>query len=150
MGFVGGIEYPREVVSDDDSTQYRVTRRAAGRSATLRDVVTDPIEDPDERKTCRELPILLPDGSQTNVRRVARHEVPVVDDDEPTPPIPVLPSLAAAHRRSATILRDRFGGVDIVVEHRGDEVTVVLPGSLRLIGTRAEAMRLIGLLLGQS
>jgi hypothetical protein len=45
--------------------------------------------------------------------------------------------------------RRTFGGFEVVVEHRGDEVTVILPGAMRLVGSRDEAVDLIRALLGR-
>jgi len=55
---------------------------------------------------------------------------------------------AEAARNNAAVLPRVFGGTDVVVEAAdGDRVAVVLPGALRLIGTRDEAMALAAALL---
>jgi len=40
-----------------------------------------------------------------------------------------------------------FGGTEIVVEDHGDHLAIVLPGALRLVGTRDEAVALAAALL---
>ena len=55
---------------------------------------------------------------------------------------------AEAARNTAAVLPRVFGGCDVVVEAaEGDRVAVVLPGALRLIGSRDEAMALAAALL---
>jgi hypothetical protein len=39
-----------------------------------------------------------------------------------------------------------FGGVELVIEHHGDRVALVLPGMVRLLGTAEEAAELAVLL----
>lgn len=44
----------------------------------------------------------------------------------------------------------RFGGEAVVIEHHGDQVTLVLPGAIRVVGTVEDARRLAAALLRTS
>lgn len=57
------------------------------------------------------------------------------------------PQALAPGREPPVTLPRRFGGVEIVVEDHGDHISVVLPGALRLVGTRDEAVALAAALL---
>jgi hypothetical protein len=55
------------------------------------------------------------------------------------PEIPVIPPLAVP---TAGATRIRFGDTAVVVERKGDRVTLVFPGGVRVEGTAAEAASL--------
>lgn len=55
------------------------------------------------------------------------------------PPLAVAPGPA--------VVKVQFGDVELVVEHRGDDVSLVLPGALRMTAPRAHAMALIAALM---
>ncbi|MBZ0235907.1 MAG: hypothetical protein K8M05_26505 [Deltaproteobacteria bacterium] len=44
-------------------------------------------------------------------------------------------------------LKVEYGDVELIVEHRGDEVSIVIPGALRLTAPRAQAMALVAALM---
>jgi len=44
-------------------------------------------------------------------------------------------------------LKVEFGDVELIVEHRGDDVSIVIPGALRLTAPRAQAMALVAALM---
>lgn len=76
-------------------------------------------------------------GTLDSVPRIATGSVcdlkpPALDD---------LGELDAVERLPAA-----FGAVDIVVEYHGDRVALVLPGSVRMLGSAAEAEHLAALL----
>lgn len=138
------------MMADDDS-RYRVTRRTReGLSRdTLRDVVP-PTEmaAPTEAELELDLELATPSkppkpimavGSQGGIARVNATEVPDPTakrvQDPPAVPLYV-------EKRS-------FGGYEIVIQHRGNEVTFILPGALRLVGTHDEAMALVRALIGR-
>lgn len=44
-------------------------------------------------------------------------------------------------------VRVEFGDVELTIEHRGDEVSLVIPGALRLRAPRSQAMALVAALM---
>jgi hypothetical protein len=44
-------------------------------------------------------------------------------------------------------LRVEYGDVELLVEHRGDDVSIVIPGALRLTAPRSQAMALVAALM---
>lgn len=60
---------------------------------------------------------------------------------------PGSPTYIEPEEESVVTLPRRFGGTDVVVEDRGDHIAIVLPGALRLVGTRDEAVALAAALL---
>jgi len=132
----------------DDDTRYRVSRRTPNRPSrdTLRDVVPPidlaaPREEPDPLST----PAAFPGGSRAGVARLAPPPPGLRDAASDVETDVVLeiaePGLVVEHRM--------FGGHELVVQHRGDEVTVILPGAVRLVGTRDEAIDLVRALLSK-
>lgn len=55
-----------------------------------------------------------------------------------------------AQGTASTIERRSFGDVEILIEHRGDEVTLIIPGAAPLVGTRTQVIALIAGLLGRT
>jgi hypothetical protein len=111
----------------DDDTRYRIVQR---RRSPTRDGVT---ADGDKRTRARRstspaLPSGLASGTTPSSERLRRPNARL--DDEPVVTLP-----------------RRFGGNDVVVEDHGDHIAIVLPGALRLVGTRDEAVALAAALL---
>lgn len=102
----------------DDRT-YRLIRRRPGGTGQER-AIRDAFAAEDHRVTERELPVVVVPGGGRG-----------------------LPSAAPPPRPPDLIERRRFGNVELIVEHRGDEVTIVVPGVVRLVGTRADALGMI-------
>lgn len=55
-------------------------------------------------------------------------------------------SVAAAAAKTVSV-KVEFGDVELTIEHRGDEVQLVIPGALRLRAPRAQAMALVAALM---
>ncbi|HVK75657.1 MAG TPA: hypothetical protein VM734_20140 [Kofleriaceae bacterium] len=100
-----------------------------------------PREEPDPLST----PAAFPGGSRAGVARLAPPPPGLRDAASDVETDVVLeiaePGLVVEHRM--------FGGHELVVQHRGDEVTVILPGAVRLVGTRDEAIDLVRALLSK-
>jgi hypothetical protein len=47
----------------------------------------------------------------------------------------------------STALKVEYGDVELLVEHRGDDVSIVIPGALRLTAPRSQAMALVAALM---
>ena len=62
-----------------------------------------------------------------------------------SPDIAVIPELAAPTRPSATV---EFGRSSLVIEDHGNRVVLILPGGVRVEGSRDEALRLAAALRG--
>jgi hypothetical protein len=60
---------------------------------------------------------------------------------------PSLDELGELQQPVVERLPTAFGAVDIVVEYHGDRVALVLPGSVRMLGTADEAAKLAALLV---
>lgn len=73
--------------------------------------------------------------------RVTERDMPVVV--VPAGTQPEVPRLNPAPRPPDLIDKRRFGGVELTIEYRGDEITIVVPGVVRLTGTRADALSMI-------
>lgn len=58
---------------------------------------------------------------------------------------PGLPVPGGGARTNA--LKVEYGDVELLVEHRGDDVSIVIPGALRLTAPRAQAMALVAALM---
>jgi hypothetical protein len=75
--------------------------------------------------------------------------LPSIQDDEPRialgsqPGLPV--PLIDANRTAA--VKVEFGDFHLIIEQRGDEVAIVIPGALRLNAPRAQAMALVAALM---
>lgn len=107
----------------DDRT-YRLIRRRPGGTGS-ESAIRDAFAAKDHRVTERDLPVVvLPAGTQPGVSRE-------------------LPSTAPPLRPPDLSERRRFGQVDITIEHRGDEVAIIVPGVVRLVGSRADAVAMI-------
>ena len=44
-------------------------------------------------------------------------------------------------------LKVEYGDVELLIEHRGDDVSIVIPGALRLTAPRSQAMALVAALM---
>jgi hypothetical protein len=95
-------------------------------------------------------------GSETAIRdafaakenRVTERDLPVVVLPAGTHPgiasgTDALPRSAPPPRPADITERRRFGNVDLTIEHRGDEVTIIVPGVVRLVGSRSDALSMI-------
>jgi hypothetical protein len=60
---------------------------------------------------------------------------------------PGLPVQNLAGARAQAALKVEYGDVELLVEHRGDEVSIVIPGALRLTAPRSQAMALVAALM---
>ncbi len=118
----------------DDDTRYSITRKPqprvtraqveaareaalASRAAQVRPL---PLQAPPEPEPP---PLELAQGSQVALR---------------SPEVPASRGVA---------MKVEFGPVALTVEHLGDEVSIVIPGALRLTAPRAHAMALIAALM---
>ena len=111
----------------DDRT-YRLIRRRPGGTGS-ENAIRDAFAAKENRVTERDLPVVvLPAGTQPGIGAGSPGELP-----RSVPP-PRAPDL---------VERRRFGKVDLTIEHRGDEVTIVVPGVLRLVGSRGDALSMI-------
>ncbi len=112
----------------DDDTRYRIVQRR-------RTPTRDGVEASGERRararrhTSPAGPTALANGTSPSAQRLKRS---AVDLDEEV---------------SVVMLPRVFGGTEIVVEDHGDHLAIVLPGALRLVGTRDEAVALAAALL---
>ena len=106
-------------VSDDRT--YRLIRRKPGGTGP-EGAIRDAFAAKDHRVTERDLPVVVvPAGTQ-----------------------PDLPRYAPAQQRPPDLIdKRRFGNVEVTIEHRGDEIAIVIPGVVRLTGTRADALAMI-------
>lgn len=110
-------------MSSDDRT-YRLIRRRPGGTGS-ENAIRDAFAAKENRVTERDLPVVvLPAGTNPGVA-------------------PELPRSAPPPRPPDLVERRRFGNVDITIEHRGDEVSIIVPGVVRLVGTRAQALSMI-------
>ncbi len=106
------------LVSDDRT--YRMIRRKPGGTGPEH-AIRDAFAAKDHRVTERDLPVVVvPAGTQPQLARAA------------PPPRP-----------ADVVERRRFGNVEVTIEHRGDEVSIIIPGVLRLAGSRADALAMI-------
>jgi hypothetical protein len=105
-------------VSDDRT--YRLIRRKPGGTGS-ENVIRDAFAAKDDRVTERDLPVVVvPAGTQPDV-----------------------PRLNPAPRPPDLVDKRRFGGVELTIEYRGDEITIVVPGVVRLTGSRTDALAMI-------
>lgn len=103
----------------DDRT-YRLIRRKPGGTGP-ESAIRDAFAAKDHRVTERDLPVVvMPAGTQ-----------------------PEVPRYAPAPRPADFVDKRRFGNVELQIEHRGDEITIVIPGVVRLTGSRADALGMI-------
>lgn len=116
-----GMPYAGSRVADDD-TRYRIVSR---RRPPTREGSADGERRRPRRTTAA--PVVLADGTAQPGERLRR---------------PLAPP-----REAVVTLPRRFGGTDVVVEDHGDHIAIVLPGALRLVGTRDEAVALAAALL---
>jgi hypothetical protein len=112
----------------DDDTRYRIVQR---RRTPTRDGVS---ADGDKRARARRstspaLPSAIASGTAPPAERLRRPNAQPIDDEV------------------VVTLPRRFGGTELVVEDHGDHIAIVLPGALRLVGTRDEAVALAAALL---
>lgn len=105
-------------VSDDRT--YRLIRRKLGATGS-EGAIRDAFSVKDDRVTERDIPVVVrPSGTQ-----------------------PEVPRLNPAPRPPDLVDKRRFGNVELNIEHRGDEITIVVPGVVRLTGSRADALSMI-------
>lgn len=62
------------------------------------------------------------------------------------PGLPV-PSGTQSGAPRTQALKVEYGDVELLVEHRGDDVSIVIPGALRLTAPRSQAMALVAALM---
>lgn len=111
----------------DDRT-YRLIRRRPGGTGS-ETAIRDAFAAKDHRVTERDLPVVvLPAGTQPGVAPGG---------------LDALPRSAPPPRPADLTERRRFGNVDLTIEHRGDEVTIIIPGVVRLVGSRGDALAMI-------
>jgi hypothetical protein len=110
-------------VSSDDRT-YRLIRRRPGGTGS-ENAIREAYAAKDHRVTERDLPVVvMPAGTHPGVP-------------------PELPRAAPPPRTADLVQKRRFGNVEVTIEHRGDEVSLVIPGVVRLVGSRADALAMI-------
>ncbi len=115
----GGLTYDSSV--SDDRTYRMIKRRPGGTGSE--NAIRESFAEKDHRVTERDLPVVVvPAGTQ---------------------PGNVLPRSAPAPRPPDLAERRRFGNVEVTIEHRGDEVSIIVPGVVRLVGSRADALAMI-------
>lgn len=103
----------------DDRT-YRLIRRKPGGTGP-ESAIRDAFAAKDNRVTERDLPVVvMPAGTQ-----------------------PEVPRYTPATRPADLVEKRKFGNVEVQIEHRGNEITIVIPGVVRLTGTRADALGMI-------
>jgi hypothetical protein len=113
-----------------DGSRYSITRRPAPRIKAPDAPVAQP-------RTPAEVlpPIALPDPEPPST--VAYGSRPALRVSELS---------AQANARTLSV-KVEFGDVELTIEHRGDEVSLVIPGALRLRAPRAQAMALVAALM---
>jgi hypothetical protein len=110
-------------VSSDDRT-YRLIRRRPGGTGS-ENAIREAYAAKDHRVTERDLPVVvMPAGTHPGLP-------------------PELPRAAPPPRTPDLVQKRRFGNVEVTIEHRGDEVSLVIPGVVRLVGSRADALAMI-------
>ena len=112
----------------DDDTRYRIVQRR--RTATR-----EGVDGGGERRarakrsTAPAVPTAIASGTAPGEQRLKR---PAVEQ----------------HDEVSVVMMPRvFGGTELVVEDHGDHIAIVLPGALRLVGTRDDAVALAAALL---
>jgi hypothetical protein len=121
MGILSRGALPYDSCVSDDRTYRMIKRRPGGTGSE--DVIRESFADQDHRVTERDLPVVvMPAG---------------------THPGNALPRSAPAPRPPDLVERRRFGNVEVTIEHRGDEVSIIVPGVVRLVGSRADALAMI-------
>lgn len=114
-------------MSSDDRT-YRLIRRRPGGTGS-ENAIREAYAAKDHRVTERDLPVVvMPAGTHPGVPAGAPGE---------------LPRSAPPPRPPDLVQKRRFGNVEVSIEHRGDEVSLVIPGVVRLVGSRADALAMI-------
>jgi len=127
MGILRSLALLYATSVSDDRT-YRMIRRRPGGTGS-ENAIRDAFAAKENRVTERDLPVVvLPNGTHPGIAAGTPGE---------------LPRRAPPPRPADVVERRRFGNVDITIEHRGDEVTIVVPGVVRLVGTRGDALAMI-------
>lgn len=107
----------------DDRT-YRLVRRKPGGTGA-EGAIRDAFAAKDDRVTERDLPVVVkPAGTGTELPRF-------------------IPAATGTQRPPDLVEKRRFGNVEVTIEHRGDEISIVVPGVVRLSGSRADALAMI-------
>jgi hypothetical protein len=126
-------------VSDDRT--YRLIRRKPGVGTGPETAIRDGFARHESSR-----PDGRPEGSSRDAfaakdHRVTERDLPVVV--VPAGTQPEIPRYAPAPRPADLVDKRRFGNVEVTIEHRGDEISIVIPGVVRLTGTRADALSMI-------
>ena len=112
----------------DDRT-YRLIRRRPGGTGS-ENAIRDAFAAKENRVTERDLPVVvLPAGTHPGVAAAGTTSE--------------LPRMAPPPRPADLVERRRFGNVELTIEHRGDEIAIIVPGVVRLVGTRGDALAMI-------
>ncbi|HUQ06963.1 MAG TPA: hypothetical protein VM261_30940 [Kofleriaceae bacterium] len=110
----------------DDRTYRLIKRRAGGTGSET--AIRDAFAAKENRVTERDLPVVvLPAGTHPGIGAVPGE----------------LPRSMPPPRPPDLVEKRRFGNVELTIEHRGDEVTIVVPGVVRLVGSRGDALAMI-------
>lgn len=111
-------------VSVSDDRTYRLVRRKPGGTGS-EGAIRDAFAAKDDRVTERDLPVVVkPAGTQPELPRF-------------------IPAATGTQRPPDLVEKRRFGNVEVTIEHRGDEIAIVVPGVVRLSGSRADALAMI-------
>jgi hypothetical protein len=109
-----------------DSTRYSITRKGQPRVSR---------EELDRSRKAAEVEPLVP---SLETSRLAQGSRPSMD-------VPTMQR--ALQGLPGTQVKVEFGDVELIIEHRLDEVSIILPGALRLTAPRAQAMALVAALM---
>jgi hypothetical protein len=99
-----------------------------------------------------------PEASGGETARTPAEVLPTIA--RPDEAMPEIPPLAYGSRPAVRVheaagpkvlsVKVEFGDLELTIEHRGDEVSLVIPGALRLRAPRAQAMALVAALMKRS
>lgn len=119
-----------------DDTRYSITRKPTPRVTR------------EELERARAAAGETAEAQPVAVAQVAMSSAPTIELPRRTPggSRPGLPVPGDPPGRPAA-LRVEYGDVELLVEHRGDDVSIVIPGALRLTAPRAQAMALVAALM---
>ena len=117
-----------------DGSRYSITRKPAPR------IKAPEAPGGDAARTSAEVlpPIALPDELMPEIPPLAYGSRPAMRVNETPTGAKVLS------------VKVEFGDVELTIEHRGDEVSLVIPGALRLRAPRGQAMALVAALMKRS
>ena len=83
------------------------------------------------------------EGMEALIPALCPGELELLTEVVPAGTQPEVPRLNPAPRPPDLVDKRRFGAVELTIEYRGDEITIVVPGVVRLTGTRADALSMI-------